>query len=252
MDKQLARRNGSNLTLQTKEALQKRISEGPVAVGEKLPTEKALALEFGVSRTVIREAIAALRSDGMLQAKHGVGVFVSQKSPPAAPGRELHFSASALDMLELRMAVEMHGAGLAAARKSWAQEQRIYEAADAFATAAAGGEPTEAADWSFHRAIAEATNNMAFIEFFDRLGLSLLPRNSLEGSGRETLISKSYLEKTAAEHRAVCDAISRGDAEAAREAMRVHLGGSQSRYRGLTLASSPAVAPAQEGAGSRP
>ncbi len=243
----MARRSGNNLTLQTKEALQRRITEGPVAVGEKLPTEKALALEFGVSRTVIREAVAALRSDGMLEAKHGVGVFVSQKSPPAQSGRDLHFSASALDMLELRMAVEMHAAGLAAMRKSWAQEQRIYEAAGAFAAAATAGEPTEAADWAFHRAIAEATNNTAFIEFFDRLGLSLLPRSSLEGSGRETLINKSYLEKTAAEHHAVCEAISRGDAESAREAMRVHLGGSQSRYRGLTLASGPTIAPSPEG-----
>jgi DNA-binding FadR family transcriptional regulator len=228
-----------SLTLRTEAALRKRIADGPLKVGEKLPTEKALAAEFGVSRTVIREAIAALRADGILEAKHGVGVFVSQKQEGAEPSvagfGKLHLSASVLDMLELRMAVEVHAAGLAAARRSWAQDEQIWAAAQVFAAAVAAGEPSETADWAFHRAIAEATSNAAFQEFLDSLGLSILPRRALGGGNRDVLITKSYLEKSVAEHRAICEAISAGDAEGARAAMSAHLGRSQQRYRGLML-----------------
>jgi GntR family transcriptional regulator, transcriptional repressor for pyruvate dehydrogenase complex len=230
-----------SLTSRTEQALRKRISDGPIKVGDKLPTEKALAAEFGVSRTVIREAVAALRADGLLEAKHGVGYFVSQKEEQAAtadPGvmAQLHFSASVLDILELRMAVETHAAGLAAARKSWAQEEKIFAAAEKFARAVANGEPTESWDWEFHRSISEATNNHAFIEFFDCIGLAILPRQALEGTKGNVLITKSYLEKSVVEHRAVVERISKGDVEGAREAMKFHLGGSQTRYRGLLMA----------------
>lgn len=229
----------NTLTLKTARALRERILDDATKIGDKLPTEKALAQEFGVSRTVIREAVAALRADGLLEAKHGVGVFVSQKveTSPTAPEPigNLHFSASMLDILELRMAVEVHAAGLAAARRSWAQEAKIWEAANRFREALARNEPTEQADWSFHRAISEATNNEAFVEFFDRLGLAILPRRALEGAKRNTLITQHYLEKTASEHHAICDAIARHDADAAREAMKNHIGGSQMRYRGLMV-----------------
>lgn len=227
----------NTLTLKTKQALQERILDDATKVGDKLPTEKALALEFDVSRTVIREAIAALRADGLLEAKHGVGVFVSQKLDPEALSRQgpanLHFSASMLDILELRMAVEVHAAGLAASRRSWAQEAKIWEAADKFKAALEASQPTEDADWTFHRSISEATNNEAFLEFFDRMGLSILPRRALEGAKRSMLINNQYLGKSVGEHHAICEAIARQDVEAAREAMKNHIGGSQMRYRGL-------------------
>ncbi|WP_245312322.1 FadR/GntR family transcriptional regulator [Rhizobium sp. R693] len=229
----------NTLTLKTEQALRERILDDSTKIGDKLPTEKALALEFGVSRTVIREAVAALRADGLLEAKHGVGVFVSQKVEPDTNGQQptgiLHFSASMLDILELRMAVEVHAAGLAAARRSWAQEAKIWEAADRFRAALADNQPTEEADWAFHRSISEATNNEAFQEFFDRLGLSILPRRALEGAKRGTLITHQYLEKSVGEHQEICEAIAHQNVEAAREAMKKHLGRSQMRYRGLMV-----------------
>lgn len=230
----------NSLTLQTERALRERISDDSIKVGDKLPTEKALALEFGVSRTVIREAVAALRADGLLEAKHGVGVFVSQKvEEETSLAGNLHFSASMLDILELRLAVELHAAGLAASRRSWAQEAKIWAAAERFRNALANGSPTEESDWAFHRAIAEATNNQAFVEFFDRMGLSILPRRALEGSKRGTLITPNYLEKSAGEHDAICEAITRQDVDGAREAMKSHIGGSQMRYRALAQAGRP-------------
>lgn len=230
----------NSLTLQTEEKLRRRVAEGPIKIGDKLPTEKELALEFGVSRTVIREAVAALRADGLLQAKHGVGVFVSQKSL-SAPSHEalqsLSFTSSMLDLLELRMAVEIYAAGLAASRRSWGQEHAIAAAAREFADAVASGSATEPADLRFHKSIAEAANNAAFVEFFERLGAAILPRRSLAGGNGALLITRPYLEKSVVEHDAICRAIEAEDRDAAMEAMRTHLGQSQSRYRALLHAS---------------
>lgn len=241
----------NSLTLKTTRALRERILDDSTKVGDKLPTEKALAQEFGVSRTVIREAVAALRADGLLEAKHGVGVFVSQKVETGASSEQgignLRFSASMLDILELRMAVEVHAAGLAASRRSWAQEAKIWEAANGFRDALGQNEPTEQFDWAFHRAISEATNNEAFVEFFDRLGLSILPRRALEGVKRETLITHQYLEKSTGEHLAICEAIARQDVEGAREAMKNHIGGSQMRYRGLMVQAGKKTPPSENG-----
>ena len=240
----------TSLTQKTEMALRQRITDESLRAGDKLPTEKVLAAEFGVSRTVIREAVAALRADGLLEAKHGVGVFVSPKAAEgAADGQNpstLTFTASTIDLLELRMAVEVHAAGLAAERRSWAQEARIFSAADAFARAIAAEEPTEDADWAFHRSISEASNNEAFVEFFVRLGLSILPRRALLQGQPKTLITRQYLEKSAIEHHAICEAIAAGDAKAAREAMKNHIGGSQARYRGLLHAGRIPVAPQKQ------
>ena len=233
----------TSLTLRTKEALRRRVADGPIKAGDKLPTERALAEEFGVSRTVIREAVAALRADGLLEAKHGVGVFVSKRTGSSASNealRGLRLTSSVLDLLELRMAVEIYAVGLAALRRSLAQVEAIWTAAGEFSEAVESGRPTEEADMRFHKSIAAAANNSAFVEFFDRLGSALLPRTSLSGGSGAHLIGQPYLEKSIAEHDAICRAIEAEDRTGAAEAMRTHLGQSQSRYRALLHASGPA------------
>jgi GntR family transcriptional repressor for pyruvate dehydrogenase complex len=247
----VAKANDS-LTLRTKEALRRRVADGPIKAGDKLPTERELAQEFGVSRTVIREAVAALRADGLLEAKHGVGVFVSKRTNAPGPSqalRELHFTSAVLDLLELRMAVEIYAAGLAASRRSLAQAEAIWAAAREFGDAVRANGPTEQPDLRFHKSIASAANNSAFVEFFDRLGPALLPRTYLGGGGGAPLISQPYLEKSIAEHEAICRAIEAEDRAGAGEAMRAHLGQSQARYRAL-LQVSKLDAIAIDGAGA--
>ncbi|ELP0881839.1 TPA: FadR family transcriptional regulator [Klebsiella pneumoniae] len=223
------------LKVRTEAALRQRIEEGAFSAGEKLPTEKQLAVEFGVSRTVIREAIIGLRAEGLLRAKHGVGYFVEELKPvnQAVP---THFFADAtrLDALEFRMAVEIYAAGLAASRKSWAQEAKIWEAAKEFERVLSAGEATEQSDWTFHRSISEATNNKAFTAFFDYLGVSVLPRRSLPKQSGEQHITREYLQRSIAEHKEICEAISSGDVERAKEAMQNHLGKSHMKYSALT------------------
>jgi DNA-binding FadR family transcriptional regulator len=226
----------NTLRLKTEHALRERILDDSMKVGDKLPTEKALASEYGVSRTVIREAVIALRADGLVESKQGVGIFISERPGPEVPhqaAENVGFPSFLIDLLELRMAIEVQAAGLAAARRSWAQEARIWEAADLFQAALERRQPTEQADWAFHRSISVATNNTAFLEFFDRMGLSIIPRTALAEARIGKLITGEYLEKASEEHREICRAIARQEVEAAREALKNHLGRSRLRYLSL-------------------
>ncbi len=194
-----------------------------------------MAVEFGVSRTVVREAVAGLRADGLIEARHGVGVFVAAKSEPGQPAGtntdNPFAAASVLDMLELRMAVEVHAAGLAAIRRSWSQEERIWSAAERMRAAMEAGTPTEALDLAFHRSIAEASNNPAFVAFFDHLGQAAIPSNSLVSRLESERIRDQHLNRCQSEHFVIFEAISRNDAEAAHAAMQAHLAVSQDRFK---------------------
>ncbi len=226
-----------SLTRRTAEALRLRIIEGSLRSGEQLPTEKELAAEFRVSRTVVREAVAGLRADGMVEARHGVGVFVIGKGSriPEAPADrgDLFANVSVLDVLELRMAVEVHAAGLAAVRRSWSQEERIWNCAEQMRLAAEVGRLTEDLDLAFHRSIAEAANNPAFVAFFEHLGPHAIPSNALARRVESSRVSEQYLARCQSEHFIIHDAIVASDPMAARAAMEAHLTVSQQRFRGL-------------------
>ena len=226
-----------SLTQRTAEALRLRIVDGPLRSGEKLPTEKALAIELGVSRTVVREAVAGLRADGLVEARHGVGVFVASKGggvmDAPATSADPFAVASVLDVLELRMAVEVHAAGLAAVRRSWSQEERIWSSAERMRQAAESGEPTEHLDLAFHRSVAEAANNPAFVAFFEQLGRHAIPSNALASRVESSRVAERYLTRCQSEHFVIYQAIADSDVEAARAAMKAHLAVSQERFRGL-------------------
>ncbi|MEI5678217.1 FadR family transcriptional regulator [Mesorhizobium sp. CGMCC 1.15528] len=231
------------LTSRTIQALKALIIEGQLDKGHKLGSLNELSQQFGVSRTVIREAISALRSDGVVEARHGVGVFVHDVPQPEdssgydseltlAPLRQL--KTSFMDLLELRMAFEVHAAGLAATRRSWAQESNIWNAARQFEASIDDEAALDHLDFVFHRAIAEATNNGAFIEFFNLMSLQIIPQPAFSKELNPALITPEYIQNTVREHRAICEAISSGNSGEAREAMRAHLNRSHLRYRGFS------------------
>lgn len=217
-------------------ALKERIAAGELAPGSKLPTEVELGRAFGVSRTVVREAIAALSGDGLVQPRQGAGVFVLDRPRDSfaslisdLPGR----LSAVLNVLEVRIAVEVEAAGLAAERRSAAQEAEIRQAFAAFSAALDAGRPTGEADLAFHRAIAEATNNPFFVEIFDVLGRRTIPRDLVAMAAPEFVRSRPYLETMQAEHGAILRAIAARDRRSAEDAMRCHLQESQQRYQQL-------------------
>jgi DNA-binding FadR family transcriptional regulator len=224
-----------NLVAKVVAELREQVESGALCVGDRLPSEARLTELFSVSRTVIREAIATLRADGLVEPRQGSGVFVLAPADiEARPFQIIDADkiSSIIEMLELRVAVEMEAAALAATRRSPAQEEEIYDAEAQIRALAEQGQPTTEADFRFHRAIALATNNPRFVEFLDILGAALIPRSALRQSERDRS-TDSYIALSSSEHRAIADAIAAGDCDGARDAMRQHLKGSQQRYRSL-------------------
>jgi GntR family transcriptional regulator, transcriptional repressor for pyruvate dehydrogenase complex len=230
----LAGRRPRTLALGLVDALGERIRDGRLAPGDKLPTEAAVMAEFGVSRTVVREAISKLQAGGLVETRHGIGTFVVGPGDSSAFRIEPQQLATLRDVvavLELRIGIESEAAGLAAQRRSDANLAAMRAAVQAFAAAVEEGRDAVAADFQFHSEIARATQNEHFAGLMATLGAQIIPRARLEPADAIDPQRQAYLRRVNAEHESIVDAIAAQDAEAARAAMRTHLANSRERRR---------------------
>jgi GntR family transcriptional repressor for pyruvate dehydrogenase complex len=213
------------------------IRHGRLEPGARLPTEQEMIASMGVSRTVVREAIAALRAQGLVTTRQGVGAFVADGAlrPPFRLETEgLRSIAEVVHVMELRMGVEVEAAGLAAERAKPAHIEAIAAALDAIDRAIARDELGVKEDFAFHRGIAAATENPQFARFLEFLGRYIIPRQSVRVAVPDP---RGYLETIQAEHRAILEAIRARSVAGARRAMRRHLLRSRERYRRLAATS---------------
>jgi GntR family transcriptional regulator, transcriptional repressor for pyruvate dehydrogenase complex len=226
----------AKLSRQLFEQLAGEIRSGRLAPGARLPTEQALTRAARVSRTVVREAVAALRAEGLVITRQGVGAFVSAE-PTRAPFRiepeRLQSLDEILNVMELRLGVEIESAGLAAERATKNQVRSITGALDAIQRASNAGGSAVDEDLAFHRAIAEATGNAEFPRFLQFIGRHLIPRRMVTNLPERMGGHRVYLSMIQEEHRRIADAIAAADPKAARDAMRRHLTRSLERYRKL-------------------
>jgi DNA-binding FadR family transcriptional regulator len=215
------------------DALAGRIGDGSLSVGEKLPTESQLLAEFGVSRTVVREALSSLQAAGMVETRHGIGTFVLGKGRDKGfriEARQLETIRDVIAVLELRIGVETEAAALAALRRTDGDLAAMRAALEDLARAIREGRDAVAADLRLHGAIARATGNAHFARLFSSLGTRLIPRARLD-SGLPPGEQRAYLERINAEHESIVEAIAARDTDAARAAMRMHLTNSRERRR---------------------
>jgi GntR family transcriptional repressor for pyruvate dehydrogenase complex len=216
--------------------LTRQIVGGGLAAGTRLPTEQQLSDEWGVSRTVVREAVAALRAEGLLITRQGSGAFVaeqSQQRPFRIDADALNSLERMIDVMELRLGLEAEAASLAASRRSPADIRRMEKALLAIDDAVVKSERSMAADFDFHLAISDATRNPVFHDFLMYLGHFLIPRQSVRQNTTSADEQAANAALVQQEHRAILLAIRARDTEAARAAMRAHLTGSRERYRKL-------------------
>jgi DNA-binding FadR family transcriptional regulator len=216
--------------------LAEEIKSGRLGPGERLPTEQELTRAAGVSRTVVREAVAALRAEGLVVTRQGVGAFVSaepQRAPFRIEPERMQSLGDILNVMELRLGVEIESAGLAAERAGKAQVRAIGAALEAIERASAQGRTAVDEDLAFHRAVAEATGNPEFARFLQFIGRHLIPRRTVSGLPERMGGRRAYLALIQEEHRRIYEAIRAADAKAARDAMRRHLTRSLDRYRKL-------------------
>ncbi len=217
-------------------ALEERIREGCLPPGEKLPTEAAIMAEFGVSRTVVREAISRLQAAGLVSTRHGVGTFVAERIAEEVSFRiapeQLGTLHDVIALLELRIGLETEAAALAAQRRSEEQLRAMRQAIDQMEAAIASGEDAVAPDFQFHLEIARATQNTHFVQLFSTLGSTVIPRARLDEDHPEAVAQRqAFLRRVNAEHESIFDAIRASDPDAARAAMRTHLTHSRERRR---------------------
>jgi GntR family transcriptional regulator, transcriptional repressor for pyruvate dehydrogenase complex len=224
------------LTHEIAERIAGEILAGKLAPGARLPTEQEMVAGMGVSRTVVREAVAALRAEGLVSTRQGAGAFVAENAgrrPFRLALGGLPSIAEALDIMELRKSVEVEAAGLAAARATAPARHEIDRALGTIDLAIGRGEGAVNEDFAFHRAIAAATGNPQFPHFLEYLGHYIIPRQSIRVAAHRAEGQRAYLEMIQDEHRGIYAAIQEGEAAAARAAMRRHLSNSQARYRQL-------------------
>lgn len=234
-------RRSRNLALELVEALGDRIREGQLAQGEKLPTEAAIMAEYGVSRTVVREALSKLQAAGQVRTRHGIGTFVVTPGD-AAPFRitpdQLATLQDVIAMLELRIGLETEAAALAAQRRTERNLRAMRATLSEFSAKVEAGLEAIGADVRFHLEIARSTQNPHYSDLMAALGTGMIPRARLEANAQPvpmTEARRDYLRRVNAEHQSIYDAIAAQDGDAARAAMRMHLANSRERRRRASI-----------------
>lgn len=216
------------------ESLRQAIASGQYSPGDKLPSEVELTETHRVSRTVVREAVAAMKSDGLVEVRQGAGIFVLDPDIQTPASRRIDKArvSSDLEVLEVRAPLEIEAAGLAAMRRSPAQEEAIFECHRQILHCIENDQSIREADLALHFAIADATNNPLFRQHLEFHGTAAIPQSRAMPNPRPA-DQTAYRRMIHKEHEAIIMAISDRDEEAARNTMRDHLRGSQLRYRDL-------------------
>ena len=198
-------------------------------VGDRLPSERELGDQFGVSRTVVREAVRALVAKGVIEVRSGSGLRVAAVDAAAVTESMSLFlrggSFGFEQVHEVRALLEVHIAGLAAERATEADLVLLRGVHERMEREAGDVEAAARDDLEFHRAVARATQNELYLLVLDSIGSTLIDiRRENLGSGATPM--------TLGQHAQLLDRITARDAAGAREAMATHLEGVAVWWRG--------------------
>jgi DNA-binding FadR family transcriptional regulator len=198
------------------------IASGGYAPGDRLPPERQLIGELDLTRGALRKALDALEREGLIWRQVGKGTFISRQG--AEIGGEaladLARQITPFRMVRARMTIEPAIAREAAMNASGEAMTRMRIAMDR-AAAATNWQEYEAQDDSFHRSVAEASDNMLLLALFDQL--NQVRRAVAWGAVTRSTARPSLDHSSFAEHEAIASAIEARDPEAAYTAMRAHL-----------------------------
>ncbi|MFC4057099.1 FadR/GntR family transcriptional regulator [Planomonospora corallina] len=201
----------ASLVDQVIDQLKEQITSNSWPMNAKIPTETVLAEQLGVGRNTVREAVRALTHAGLLECRQGDGTYVRATSELSGAMLRRLRAAEQLEIFEVRRALEVEAARLAATRRTEDDITRIDAALAAREHAWEAGEPDGfvEADLAFHMAVVEATHNGVLIDLYQDFSAAL--RASIKAAG--TSINSSYIP-----HDAIARAIAAGDAAAAERA----------------------------------
>lgn len=205
--------------------MRKDIETGRTTPGSRLPTEKELTETFNVSRTVIREAISRLQSDGLVVARQGAGIFIADPKEVARSFRlglvDAEKQTSIREAYELRIGIESEASALAAQRRTKSDIVHLEKTLDRLLESADHFDRGVEADVTFHHLIAQISKNKAMLRFQEFLTSMLVEsvKMARDNSARQQGMTESVNE----EHVKIFDAIAEGNPDDARQYSRLHL-----------------------------
>jgi DNA-binding FadR family transcriptional regulator len=215
---------GATLAGRVAAVLLQKIREGGLSPGARLPTEHVMAQRFGVSRTVIREAIVTLKAEGLVETRQGSGAFVRRPVVRSAFSIDAFTSESVhhlLRMIEVRRAIDSETAALAAVRRDAQQIDEIRRAMAAIDTAVSAGGDGVREDVEFHLCIARATGNPYWVKLMEMFAPQL--RAAVSVTRANEARRKDFAQAVKVEHQRLVDAIIAGNAATARAAAADHM-----------------------------
>jgi len=217
---------------QIAEQLRQLMTSGEFAVGSRLPAERDLAVQLGVSRPSVREALIALEVAGMIEVRTGSGIYVQSTTAPKSPKTSVASDTPAewgpLEVMSARILVESEVAALAAQNAQKKDIKAIRNGLQEMKQEAARDEVPRDGDEAFHEAIAQACGNSVLLDTVQRFWLAR--KGPLFARLGDYFEHPASWQAAIAEHQAVLDAIEAHDASAARKAMQKHLKQAHKRY----------------------
>jgi GntR family transcriptional repressor for pyruvate dehydrogenase complex len=202
------------------------ILSGQIEPGARMPSERQLAEAFGVGRSAMREALKALSLIGLVEVRQGDGTYLRRADsallPEVIEWGLLLGEPRTMDLVEARQEIEVVLAGLAAQRRTDEQIARLQQALERMQAATTADQFVEN-DVAFHLTLAEAAGNSALRDIHSSIQALLRAWILRAIRGGENI------EQSSREHVPIYEAVARGDAEGAREAMQEHMSAAAAR-----------------------
>jgi GntR family transcriptional regulator, transcriptional repressor for pyruvate dehydrogenase complex len=204
--------------------LRAEIDKGTFKPGQVLPTEAALSKNFGISRTVVREALAQLKSDGLIETSQGYGAVVNESWKRKA----FRFDLESVDskeglsqLFELRAILESEAASLAALRRNKGHLRKMRICLGQMLDAVTHSNDGTMPDFEFHRLIADAADNMYLIQFMQMLNYRIIEQ--IRKAREHSMLRSELPLEVQKEHESIFKAIKAGNKESARKATLAHI-----------------------------
>jgi DNA-binding FadR family transcriptional regulator len=217
------------LGVRVADKLRQKIRDDALTVGTRLPSEQAMATHFGVSRSVMREAIALLKSEGILNTRKGSGAFICAANAEREDIVTEQSVQSLLNLIEVRGGLESEIAALAALRRTPGQLIAIEHALRSLEKAVASGVDGVEEDVLFHLSIAEATGNPYWPKFVEMFAQPI--RSAVKVTRANEARRQDFSQQVQNEHEKIVDAIAAGNQELARRAAMEHMQHAAERVR---------------------
>jgi GntR family transcriptional regulator, transcriptional repressor for pyruvate dehydrogenase complex len=218
--------NRNNVAKQIADLIITSIVEGKLKTGDQLPNERALAMEYGVSRVPLREALSSLRQMGVIVTKHGIGTFINDVNATFLMNQLSAYlflqEKPVIEVIQLRRLIEVESARLAAIHITDEELEKlkvaeIYAREELFKLREGADNSFNAADLQFHRAIAEASHNSLFVQFLESIHGTLHIHQVLSQKEPQPI------DDVAKYHRKVVEAIQERDSGKSAQMMLNHI-----------------------------